>query len=112
MKKAKEYAIDILDTYIKTDQETAIRLAAGIVKELFNEVIELQKLRKVGTVGPLYAIFKEQHIKWVAICNRVNKEIPLLNEWAFVQNIEAHMTMVYPSLIRLYPELNPSPQLH
>ena len=101
MKKAKEYAKEIIDTYIEKDKDEALKKAAYAVKDLFNEADELNKVRKISNYGPMLAVLKEQHLKWVSICRRVNKEVILLNERAFLEVIEERMTMIYPNLMAI-----------
>lgn len=101
MKKAKEYAEEILKTYVEKNEEAALFLAAQIVKELFKEANELEKARGVTRYVPMLAILKELHLKWESICRRVNKEVDLLNKRAFLDVIEAEMTMIYPNLIKI-----------
>lgn len=101
MKKAKEYSKEIIETYVEKNEREALVLAAQTVKELFKESEEIQKTRRVTNYAPMLAILKEQHLKWVAICRNVNKEIVLLNERAFLDVIEEKMTMVYPNLMKI-----------
>ena len=101
MKKAKEYAKGIIETYVDKNEGEALVLAAQTVKELFKESEELQKARRVTNYAPMLAILKEQHLKWTSICRHVNKEVLLLNERAFLDVIEEKMTMVYPNLMQI-----------
>lgn len=101
MKKAKEYAKEIIETYVDKNEGEALVLAAQTVKELFKESEELQKARRVTNYAPMLAILKEQHLKWTSICRHVNKEVLLLNERAFLDVIEKKMTMVYPNLMQI-----------
>jgi hypothetical protein len=101
MKKAKEFAKEIVETYIIKDQDEALALAAQTVKDLFKESIDIRDTRRATNYGPMLAILKEQHLKWISICRHVNKDILLLNERAFLDVIEEKMTMTYPHLIRI-----------
>lgn len=101
MKKAKEYAKEIIETYIEKNESQAKYKAAEIVKDLFAECKEIENKRKITKYAALLAILKEQHLKWVAICRNVNKEINLLNERAFLDVIEQKMTMIYPNLMQI-----------
>jgi hypothetical protein len=101
MKKAKEYAKEIIETYIEKNQQDALVLGANIVKELFKESEEIGVTRKVANAAPMIAILKEQHLKWVSICRHVNKEILLLNERAFLDVIEEKTTIIYPNLMEI-----------
>ncbi len=101
MKKAKEYAQEIINTYIEQNQDAALVKAAQTVKDLFSESTEIQKMRNITNYAPMLAVLKEQHLKWKAICNRVNAEVNLLNDRAFLQTIEDNMTMIYPNLLKI-----------
>jgi len=101
MKKAKEYAKEIIETYVEKNQHEALVLGAQVVKELFKESEEITKARKVTNYAPMLAILKEQHLKWTSICRHVNKEVLLLNDRAFLDVIEERMTMIYPNLMKL-----------
>jgi hypothetical protein len=103
MKKAKEYSMEIIETYIEKSEREALELAAQTLKDLFKESEEIEKTRHVTNYAPMLAILKEQHLKWVAICRKVNKEIVLLNlnERAFLDAIEQKMTMIYPNLMQI-----------
>ena len=101
MKKAKEYSMEIIEIYIQKGEREALELAAQTVKDLFKESDEIQKTRRVTNYAAMLAILKEQHLKWVAICRKVNKEIVLLNERAFLDVIQEKMTMIYPNLMQI-----------
>lgn len=103
MKKAKEYANEIIETYVNKNEKEAHVKAAEIIKLLFLEEAEIRKARNINPASyhPLLAILKEQHLKWVAISRKVNKEINLLNERAFLEIIQERMTMIYPNLIKI-----------
>lgn len=101
MKKSKEYAKEIVETYINENEKAALSKAAGIVKQLFIEEGEIRTARKVTNYAPMLAILKEQHLKWVSICRHVNKEVLLLNERAFLDVIQEKMTMIYPNLMQI-----------
>lgn len=101
MKKSKEYAKEILDTYIEKNQADALTKAASIVKELFAECKEIEKQRKITAYPAMLNVLKEQHIKWLSISRKVNAEVILLNENAFLEVIEKKMTMIYPNLMAI-----------
>ena len=101
MKKSKEYAKEIVETYINENEKAALSKADGIVKQLFIEEGEIRTARKVTNYAPMLAILKEQHLKWVSICRHVNKEVLLLNERAFLDVIQEKMTMIYPNLMQI-----------
>jgi hypothetical protein len=101
MKKAKEYAQEIINTYIEQNQDAALVKAAQTVKDLFTEVSEITQARNITRYQPMLAVLKEQHVKWISICKHVNKEINLLNDQAFLQTIEQEMTMIYPNLLKI-----------
>lgn len=101
MKKAKEYAKEIVDTYIEKNEEAAIDKAGEILQCLFKESVEIQNQRKIRNYRPMLAVLKEQHVKWLSICRHVNKEINILPEKAFLQVIKETMTMIYPNLMEI-----------
>lgn len=101
MKKAKEYAKEIVDTYIEKNEEAAIDMAGEIIKCLFQESSEIQNQRKIRNYGPMLAVLKEQHMKWLSICRHVNKEVHILPEKAFLEVIRETMTMIYPNLMEI-----------
>lgn len=101
MKKAKEYATEIIEVYVEKDAAEAVKKAAQSIRDLFNEVEEIQKARSIRNYGPMLSVLKEQHLKWVAICRSVNKEIPLLRENGFLDVIKEKMTMIYPNLMQI-----------
>ncbi len=101
MKKAKEYAKEIIETYVDKNEREALIKAAQSLKDLFTESTEIQTQRKITNSASMLAVLKEQHLKWVAICRNVNKEINLLNERAFLDVIEEKMTMIYPNLMQI-----------
>lgn len=101
MKKAKQYATEILEAYVNHNEAEVLKVAAASIKDLFAEVDEIQKARKAVQYRALLNILKEQHIKWLSICRIVNKEINILNEGAFLGVVEAKMTMIYPNLMAI-----------
>ena len=101
MKKAKEYAKEILDIAEDEDLAAALIKAAQTVKDLFAEYEEIIKMRKITKYAAMLAVFKEQHIKWVAVCRRVNDRYAMLNENAFLEVIQEKMTMIYPNLMQI-----------
>lgn len=101
MKKAKEYASEIIKEYVEKDESAAYVKAAQSVKDLFSESEEIQKMRNVRNYAPMLSILKEQHLKWQSICRHVNREINILNDRAFLMVIEEKMTMIYPNLMQI-----------
>lgn len=101
MKKAKEYAKEIIETYIEKDTNAALKKAAEANKCLFGEYEEIVKIRKISQYPAMLSLLKEQHLKWVSICRHVNKEVELLNEKGFLNVIEDKMTMIYPNLLQI-----------
>ena len=47
MKKAKEYAKEIIETYVEKNEREALVKAAQSVKDLFTESTEIQTQRKI-----------------------------------------------------------------
>lgn len=101
MKKAKDYAHEIIEEHSEKGIEAAHAKAAGVVKELFKEYDEIVKMRKITKYESILAVLKELHVKWEAVCRRVNAEIPILNDKAFLNVIEEKMTMIWPNLQKI-----------
>lgn len=102
MKKAKEFAKEIIEIYIQFGENKAIESGSIVIDVLINESKEIEKQRKAKSYSAILSVLKEQNIKWQSIVNNVNKEIPnLLNHKAFLNRIETKMTMIYPNLITI-----------
>lgn len=82
MKKAKEYAKDILSCNNESERQKVILDTAD---ELINEIQEIAKTRNIKTNIALKSIILEQNRKWKAVCRRTNKEEKLLIEDGFMK---------------------------
>jgi hypothetical protein len=100
MKKAKEYAADIIAAYVETDEKGALKVAVDVLGSLFTEMQELSKVRKATTDEAGISIIKEQHRKWVAICSRVNKEVLLMKEDALLEFLKAKNSPIYNAVMQ------------
>jgi hypothetical protein len=106
MKKSKEYAKEIIDTYINTDAQTAIK-TAGVeaIRGLCQEYEEIKKrrnlIREDGiSYNGILGVLKELNVKWLSICKHVNKEVKLLDEDGWISFIESSMPGIYPNFIK------------
>ena len=82
--KAQEYADQFRETMLASDvQEACNVLITGILKE-GADIMEQRKIKKDS--GAL-AVLREQNLKYKAVCRRVNKNVPLLNETGYEQLI-------------------------
>lgn len=106
MKKSKEYAKEILDKYIETDADTAIKTSGlQAIQALCKEYEEISKQRKLIrrdgiSYNGMLSLLQELHIKWLSICRKVNKEVKLLDEDGWLNYIEETMPGLYPNLIK------------
>jgi hypothetical protein len=71
MKKAKEYAQQLLDC--KDNKELIDKELSKIITQLCSEIVDLSNNRKIEKESALKSIIKEQDQKWKAICNIVEK---------------------------------------
>lgn len=95
MKRAKEYAKEIIETFINGDKDSAINKASETIKLLaVDELNEIKTQRKVAIDTGLIGIFREQNNKWKSIVRHVNKEIEILEENGFSNCIG----MFYPKI--------------
>ena len=107
MKKSKQYAQEIIDQYILTDKETAIK-GAGVaaIIGLCEEYEQIKKARNLvgkGGIGynGILNVLKEQHLKWLSICRHVNKEVVLLNDDGWLMFVSNKMPGLYPNLMEI-----------
>jgi hypothetical protein len=95
MKKSKEYSKDIIEAYILGNQLAVSNKVVDTIKSIWAEVFELKNTRNAKTDSAIIAILKEQNQKWKSICNKVNKEVPLLKEDGFLHFMQNQMPELY-----------------
>jgi len=95
MKKAKEYADELLAYYeYNKDKDDLKKLVMDyVVKNIFAKLIdEMQDIanaRRCNNDMCLEAIILEQIDKWKAIVRKVNKEVPMLREDGFLKALQS-----------------------
>jgi len=104
MKKARQYASEILVAYTDTiflkNIEIFKKKMAEVLKSItINEIEELIKTRNVTTDNGLLSILKEQRQKYKSICNIVDiaKQGLLL-----VTDFDSVIEKIYPSIYEWY----------
>jgi len=104
MKKAKEYANELLVVYADAVMQENSQLFTKKLSDVFmavavNEVRELQKIRNVSTDNGLIPIFKEQRKKYGSICKIVNGVRPDLLS---ITDFDEVIKEIYPSIYDWY----------
>ncbi len=97
MKKAKEYAQEIIES-LKSGKSVRdqVNTFADILTMLtVTEIGELKNMRRVTTDNGLAPIFKEQRNKWASIMRQVNEYKPDLLTFAEFDD----------SIIEIYPNI-------
>lgn len=89
MKKAKEYAADILSCM--HDEQDLMEEIRKTANQMIQEIREIAEKRNIKTNRALKAILLEQNQKWKAICKIVNKEKLILRENGFLELLQAEV---------------------
>jgi len=77
MKKAKDFAKEIIDSFVNAQKANDSHLLTQKLTEVFleltrNEITELKVMRHIKTDSGLIPVFKEQRQKYNSICKHVN----------------------------------------
>lgn len=107
MKKAKEYADELLAYYeYNKDKDDLKKLVMDyVVKNIFAKLIdEMQDIanaRRCNNDMCLEAIILEQINKWTSITRKVNKVAPMLNEDGFLRVLQSEGVFEHTHKIKL-----------
>ena len=104
MKKAKEYANEIVVAYgdfvMGGDEKIFSRKMSDVfISIAVNEVQELRQIRKVSTDNGLIPIFKEQRQKYSVVCKVVNT---VKSNLLSVTDFDEVIKELYPSIYEWY----------
>jgi hypothetical protein len=104
MKKAKEYASELLVVYADAAMQENWQLFTKKLSDVFmdvavSEVQELLKMRNISTDNGLIPIFKEQRQKYGSICKTVNGVKPDLLS---ITDFDEVIKEIYPSVYEWY----------
>jgi len=97
MKKAKEYAQEI----IETDEANINKVLSDVVSSLGEEMHKILQERKPASRSGCVTVTEEIIIKWKAICNKVNKHfgVPLMKLDGYEKWMELKAPWVHTQLI-------------